>query len=882
MAAGAGATALGAGAGGVALIVDPADPIASSAPVKWAVSYLEQQLTSRQLAATVHPTLSQASASDLCIVIAGATAAAARQLRLVSAVALPSVPEALLIAPAHAGSRSVLLASGADARGLVYAVLELADRVRYSPDPHAALEAPQAFVEQPANRIRSISRCFESDVEDKPWFYDRAMWDEYLTMLASQRVNRFSLTLGLGYNFPRHVTDAYFYFPYPFLFSVSGYDVRASGLPDPERARNLETLQYIGDQTVKRGMQFQIGLWTHAYEWIDSPNANYLITGLDASNHAAYCRDALLTLLKACPAITGATFRVHGESGVPEGNYDFWKTLFEGIVRSGRQVEIDMHAKGMDQEMIDVALATGMPVNVSPKYWAEHMGLPYQQASIRELEMPPRTKVEGVFSLSNGSRRFLRYGYGDLLKEGRKYGVLYRIWPGTQRFLLWADPAMAAGYGRYSHFCGSDGVELYEPLSFKGRIGSGRPGGRCAYKDVSLNPKYDWQKYLHTYRVWGRLTYNPDAGPYGWRRYLNAEFKDHGPRVEKALASASRVLLLVTTAHGPSASNNVYWPEIYTNMPIVDPARKHPYRDTPEPRRYGTVSSFDPQLFSTIDEFTRDLLSGERNGKQSPLQVAQWLDDCAAAASAQVTEAARPSARSIELRRVAADVAIQAGIGRFFAHKNRAAVLWAIYSSSGDQAALQHALNSYRAARQAWAEMAKAASEVYVADITYGATPHLRGDWLDRLQAIDDDIADMEKYAGKPSPTQTAVDPARVANAIQEVLRPPARSPFAPRHTPAPRFRPGQALDIQLSLAQDHAKGVLLYYRRVNQAEAWKTEDMTWRDNAFRAAIPQDYTRSEYPLQYYFELRHADGRAYLYPGFSEDLSNQPYFVVRSV
>ena len=47
-----------------------------------------------------------------------------------------------------------------------------------------------------------------------------------------------------------------------------------------------------------------------------------------------------------------------------------------------------MHAKGMDQQMIDVALATGMPVNVSPKYWAEHMGLPYHQAAIRELEMP--------------------------------------------------------------------------------------------------------------------------------------------------------------------------------------------------------------------------------------------------------------------------------------------------------------------------------------------------------------------------------------------------------------------------------------------------------------------------------------------------------------
>ena len=43
--------------------------------------------------------------------------------------------------------------------------------------------------------------------------------------------------------------------------------------------------------------------------------------------------------------------------------------------------------------MIDTALATGLPVKMSPKYWAEHMGLPYHQAGIRELEMPPKPRT---------------------------------------------------------------------------------------------------------------------------------------------------------------------------------------------------------------------------------------------------------------------------------------------------------------------------------------------------------------------------------------------------------------------------------------------------------------------------------------------------------
>ena len=174
-----------------------------------------------------------------------------------------------------------------------------------------------------------------------------------------------------------------------------------------------------------------------------------------------------------------------------------------------------MHAKGIDQKMIDVAMETGMPVKISPKYWAEHQGLGYHQAAIREIEMPRESDgIDPVFSLSNGSRRFLRYGYGDLYQRGRRYGLLYRMWAGTQRMLLWGDPASAAAFGEASHFLGADGLELCEPLFFKGRQGTGRPGGRCGYADASLNPAGgDWRKYEYSYRVWGRLLYNPKADP---------------------------------------------------------------------------------------------------------------------------------------------------------------------------------------------------------------------------------------------------------------------------------------------------------------------------------------------------------------------------------
>jgi hypothetical protein len=43
---------------------------------------------------------------------------------------------------------------------------------------------PQSTAGRPANAVRSVQRLFTSEIEDKPWFYDRQMWPHYLAMLA--------------------------------------------------------------------------------------------------------------------------------------------------------------------------------------------------------------------------------------------------------------------------------------------------------------------------------------------------------------------------------------------------------------------------------------------------------------------------------------------------------------------------------------------------------------------------------------------------------------------------------------------------------------------------------------------------------------------------
>ncbi|SPE43578.1 exported hypothetical protein [Candidatus Sulfopaludibacter sp. SbA3] len=56
------------GAASVALIADPADPVAASAPARWAAAELKQALTDRGIAVSQYETIRQAAAKDLCVV----------------------------------------------------------------------------------------------------------------------------------------------------------------------------------------------------------------------------------------------------------------------------------------------------------------------------------------------------------------------------------------------------------------------------------------------------------------------------------------------------------------------------------------------------------------------------------------------------------------------------------------------------------------------------------------------------------------------------------------------------------------------------------------------------------------------------------------------
>ena len=339
----------------------------------------------------------------------------------------------------------------------------------------------------------------------------------------------------------------------------------------------------------------------------------------------------------------------------------------------------------------------------------------------------------------------------------------------------------------------------------------------------------------------------------------------------------------MTVAHHPSASNNYYWPELYTDMPIVwsdEGTRPHPYLDTPRPRRFGTVSPLDPEVFSDVAGFVAGVLAREPDGRMSPIEVADRLDALAQSASRRIDWIeANIHEPEVDARRWIVDVGILAALGRFFAAKLRSAVWYELFTETGDPESLRLAVAQLSAGRAAWLDASKRATGIYVPDLTFGPEPRLRGHWTDRLPAIDADLRDMRERLDAAAMTPP---PAR-SDAVHRVMALAARQAVDVAHEPPDAFVPGTPLGLRVEVCGDGADrvaGIRVRYRPMNQALSVRSLEMDGTDGGFGIELPGAELNGEYPLAYAFEIRDQDGMAWRHPGLGRTLSEQPYVVIR--
>ena len=839
--------------------------------LNWAINYLKKKIKKSNYIEQTQSTLNTIE----CIIIDNSSPIIDKYKKLVE---FNNKKESFLIYPLSLKYNKIII-YGADLRGLIYAITEIADRVEnLITSKNILQEIFFKTIESPKTKIRSISKCFESDIEDLPWYHNKTMWKEYLDMLVINRFNRFTFTLGMQYNYPygnEFIKDVYFYLAYPFLVKPKGYKMYAEGINKKTRDNNLKILKFISDEASLRGLDFQLALWTQRYDFDEVPNANYQIKNIP-NNYAEYCRDSLEVILKKCTNINGITLRVHVECGIQERDYKFWKIYFESIKKIKRKINLDLHAKGIDNKLINLALNATSDVTVSPKYTAEHMGLPYHQTSIRKQELPPKKQVDKKWIFSEGKRKFLRYSYGDLLSNNRKFDILFRIWPGTQRILIWGDSDLARGYGQHSTFCNSLGVELCEPLSFKGRMGTGIKNGRFNYSVKQLRTKYDWQKYLFTYKIWGRCTYNYETIENNYSRYYKKLFGKSSNELIKSLSYASKILPFFTLVHGVSASNNSYWPEMYENMSIVENAPHLPYSyDLHKPSRFGMATSQDPNLIMSPLELANCIYNKKNIKKYSPITMANWFNEYANKARTNLLKAIKTikNKNDPEFLRLEIDISILIGIGKFFSYKIKSACYWELYIKEKKFNLGYQSLQLYKKSYSAWSKIAKISKKFYLEDLTYGPQSWLRGRWDDRLPAIKDDIVKMTNILdGNLIKSKKHIN-------IFELSKWNNNQSFYINHTIEKKS--DRSVDITINNLNKINGELFFNYRQVNQAKKWQRNKIRSLKNRFTIMKFNNFLKQNYPIQYYFELVEKK-YSYFCPGINKNLSNQPYYVYDNI
>jgi hypothetical protein len=769
-------------------------------------------------------------------------------------------PEALVIRRTEWQGKPVWVIVGSDDRGLMYAALDVADRVGWSADPGTPFSEVRDTAERPAVSERALSLYTMNRAYWESRFYDQDYWARYLDLLAENRFN--SVVVIFGYENGGFLAPCY-----PYFFDVEQFpDVRMVGITREQQQRNLDALNRLIEMAHARGLNATVGIWDHIYrggvqgggipgaEKIPSGPTQGLVWGVTEKNLTAYTLAALTQFLHKVPKVDAIQFRMHDESGLTRAEQEaFWREVFRVLKQEAPRVRFDARAKGLPDKVIEAGLETGVNLRITTKYWMEQMGLPFHPTHINRQNQFDR-----------------RHSYADLLRYPQRYKMHWRLWNGgTARVLLWGDPEYTRRFALSTHLYDGDGFEVNEPLCTKMEA---QPHDRKPF-DV-LNPAYryydyEFERYWHFFQVFGRVGYDPNVPAEVWQREFEKRFcKDAAAYLEKGLHRASRVLPRIVAACYP-----------YSYFPMT--------RGWPEKQRLGDLPTYakaegsDTQQFASFDEEAKNLLEEGETARTRPHETSRWFAETGTEILAQVAEAEKRvgSHRNKEFDSTITDLKVLANLALYHSRRIPAAVNYCLFERTGDPKALDEAIAYERTAIEAWRQLVAAAGDVYSGDLMMGVRgAGLCGHWRDELTALEKGLLALERQRRDLRPVGATKPAPRYAIPPEDAGR---DAPVVSHQaiTGAPASKP-LAITAQVR-APSGIKWVRLRYRSVNQHEDYRTLPMlpTGDQDVYRAVIPPEQVVPTWDLMYLIEVMDNRGHGRIYPDLNTET---PYIVVRLV
>jgi hypothetical protein len=832
-------------------IVGLVEPSAQEGPARYGMERLREALAARGFRVA---SVSSRIRPDF-VVVAGTTAdcEAGRLLREANA-SVPTVPEALVIRRLRQyHDRPALVLYGSDARGLMYAALDVAEHVARASsesDPFQNVREAEerAFLTERGVSMYTMHRAyFESRL------FDERYWQKYFDLLAASRINNFVVIFGYengGFMAP----------PYPYFFDVDEFPgVKFVGLTAAEQERNRSAFKRMMQLAHERGIGVTAAIWDHIYRGgvqtggiPGAPKGSDervpgLVWGVTAENLAPYTKAALRRFLQVFPEVDAIQFRMHEESGLKkEEMVGFWHEVFSLIKQAKPDMRLDLRAKDLPDEVIEDALKQGLAARVSTKFWMEQMGLPFHPTHI---------------NLPNQKDR--RHGYADLLRYPQRYRVHWQLWSGgTTRLLLWGDPDYVRRFAGAARLYGGTRFEINEMLATKmlGEPHTDKPVDiltpAARYYD------YEFERYWHFYQLWGRLTYNPDTPSSVWEDEFTKRFgTEAGPHVMKAQHLASRVLPRIVAA----TYRYTYFP---TTRGWAEMKRQD---DLPT---FAGLEGSDTQQFMTPRDAAKNVLSASESPMRWPRETSRWFAEISEAITSEVEQAERGAGERAtkEFRSSVTDFRILAALARYYSWRLQAAVAYNLYKESGDLQAFDTALDKEKRAIEAWRAIVDAAAGVYNDKLPFGAPGHFPRHWREELQRLN---ADFESLVAARKTAPAKPD----ARSVASTRLPPDGPPPLAILSGAETARPGEDVDVTAKITSSaRVKWVRLRYRHLTQYEDYQTADMTLdpETGTYKGRIPGSFVDPKWDLIYFVEVMDAEGRGRMYPDLEKET---PYIVV---
>ncbi|HWB86282.1 MAG TPA: hypothetical protein VG675_19215 [Bryobacteraceae bacterium] len=642
----------------------------------------------------------------------------------------PVPPESLRIRRTTRNGKPLISVSGADERGLAYALWDITKRVGWGQGPEDPFLDVRDATESPAVADRGMTIFTMQQAQFENRLHNEDYWAKYFDTLIQNRFNTFQLLFAYD-------MDGYMCPAYPYFQDVAQFpDVHVVGLTKAEQARNFSDLKRLIRMAHQRGLKVTIGFWCHYYRYsgsskpIDKGPVKGKVWGLNETNLIPYTKAAMAQFLQTFPEIDNMMFLLHGESGLlTEEMKPFWSAVFPVLKQYGPQIQYELRAKGVPDDLIQIGLHLGLKMRFNTKFWEEHVGLPFHPTHIQPLSQFER-----------------RHSYSDMLKYPRPYNIHWTLWTaGTMRVLLWGDPEYVRRFAGAVGLGGMHGFDVMEPLATK-----------MSFHPHDMQPfdlmhpeyryyEYEFQRYWHFFQVFGLLTYDPQTPREVWdQEFLKRFGPNAGPVVEQALHRASQILPRIEAYVLPSS----HFPN------IRGWAERQRMEDLP---LYAASLPSDTAQFRSFTDAAADIVEGRDSAAISPLATSVWFahaSEDVLRLAAQAEQQAGPNP-SKEFRSTLVDLRILANLALYHSKRIPAGLSYALFLRTKDLNALDDAIADEKNAIHAWEGVVQAAGNVYNDDLMMGLPANdMTGSWRDQLPKLQKGLAKLEQQRAdfRPEP----------------------------------------------------------------------------------------------------------------------------------